>query len=90
VNIRAAGVARIDSAEQFRSPGLLAVLSGKAGEKQTARKTFSIKVAGEIDKSPAQTVATPRAPARRLRGSAAITLVSNKLKRGFASFGRSI
>jgi hypothetical protein len=40
----------------------LAVLSGKAAEKQTARKIFNLKVAGEIDKSPAQIVVEASRP----------------------------
>jgi hypothetical protein len=40
----------------------LAVHSGKAAEKQTAKRSFLIKVGGEIDKSPAQIVVDASRP----------------------------
>jgi hypothetical protein len=46
----------------------LAVLSGKAAEKQTARKSFSFKVAGEIDKSPAEIVVDASRPGPAFAG----------------------
>jgi hypothetical protein len=46
----------------------LAVLSGKASEKQTAKKSFNIKVAGEIDKDPAEIVVEASRPGQLFAG----------------------
>jgi hypothetical protein len=42
----------------------LAVLSGKAAENQTVKKSFNLKVTGEIDKTPAQIVVEAGRPGR--------------------------
>jgi hypothetical protein len=46
----------------------LAVLSGKAAENQTAKKTFNFKVSGEIDKSPAEIAIDASQPGRLFAG----------------------
>jgi hypothetical protein len=46
----------------------LGVLSGNAAEKQTAKKTFNLKVSGEIDKSPAEIVVDASHPGRVFAG----------------------
>jgi hypothetical protein len=46
----------------------LGVLSGKAAEKQTARQTFHMKVAGEIDKAPAEIAIEASRPGRAYAG----------------------
>jgi len=46
----------------------LAVLTGKAAEKQTAKKVFNVKVSGEIDHSPAQIAVDASRPGRVFAG----------------------
>ena len=46
----------------------LGVLSGAATEKQTAKKTFNLKVSGEIDKAPAEVVVEASRPGREYAG----------------------
>jgi hypothetical protein len=46
----------------------LGVISGKAAANQTARKSFSIKVAGEVDKGPAQIVVEASRPGQLFAG----------------------
>ena len=46
----------------------LGVLSGKAAENQTAKKTFNFKVSGEIDKNPAEIVVEASRPGRLFAG----------------------
>jgi hypothetical protein len=46
----------------------LGVLSGGAAEKQTARQTFNFKVAGEVDKAPAEIAIEASHPGRAFAG----------------------
>jgi hypothetical protein len=46
----------------------LGVLSGKAADNQTARKIFNVKVAGEVDKAPAEIVVEASRPGRAYAG----------------------
>jgi hypothetical protein len=57
----------------------LGILSGNAAEKQTAKKTFNLKVSGELDKSPAEIVVDASSPGRVFAGMGGNFRLQSKL-----------